>query len=114
VNLAKSIIADFHSVEAAAEAEQAFVNQFSKGQMPNEIEETLLAAGNWKILDILSETGLAGSKGEAKRLIQQGGVKLDGEKISDVQTEISLTSEKSFIIQAGKRKFLEIKSVPPA
>ncbi len=114
VQLAKSIITDFHSLDAANEAEQNFVNQFSKGQMPDVIEEASLAAGNWKILDILSETGLTASKGDAKRLIQQGGVKIDGAKISDIQLEIQISGENTYIIQAGKRRFLKIRANPNA
>jgi tyrosyl-tRNA synthetase len=54
------------------------------------------------------QTNLASSKGEARRLIEQGGVKINGEKVSDVQAEFELNGEKGFIIQVGKRKFLKI------
>ena len=108
VQLAKHIIKDFHSEEAANTAEQNFVNQFSKGQMPDDIEEVSLASNTWNLAELLTETNLASSKNEAKRLIEQGGVKIDGEKVSDVQTEIELKSQESLIIQVGKRKFLQI------
>ncbi|MGI8639712.1 MAG: tyrosine--tRNA ligase [Pyrinomonadaceae bacterium] len=108
VELAKHIIKDFHSAEAAQKAEQNFVNQFSKGQMPDEIEEVSLILQTYKLVDLLTQTNLASSKGEARRLISQGGVKIDGEKVSDVQAEVELNSGKSSIIQVGKRKFLRV------
>ena len=108
VQLAKHIIKDFHSEEDANTAEENFVNQFSKGQMPDDIEEVSLASQTWNLAELLTETNLAPSKKEAKRLIEQGGVKIDGEKVSDVQAEIKLKKQESFIIQVGKRKFLQI------
>ncbi len=109
IELAKRIIKDFHSPEAAAEAEQNFVNQFSKGQMPDEIDEISVDSQTYKIVDLLAQTNLTASKGEAKRLIEQGGVKIDGEKVSDMSAEIEVVKEKSFVIQVGKRKFLQVK-----
>ena len=61
--------------------------------MPDDIEEMSLASQSWKILDLLTETNLTESKSEARRLIQQGGVKIDGEKVSDAQTEIELNGD---------------------
>ena len=109
VNLAKQIIKDFHSLKSARAAEEEFNRRFVKKEIPDEIEETQIAAANYKIVDLLVETNLAASKGEAKRLIEQGGVKIGGEKVSNVQTEIDLATEKNFIIQVGKRKFLKVK-----
>lgn len=109
VQLAKSVISDFHTVEAANIAEQNFVNQFSKGQIPDEIDTVSLAPGVRKIVDLLIETNLTDSKGEAKRLIQQGGVKLNGEKIPDAQFELEISGDE-IVLQVGKRKFLKIKS----
>ncbi len=109
VALAKKIIEDFHSAEAAETAEQSFVNQFSKGQMPDEIDEVSVDSQNYKLIDLLLQTNLTASKGEARRLVEQGGVKIDGEKISDTSAEIEVTAESSFVIQVGKRKFLNVK-----
>ncbi|MBA3632337.1 MAG: tyrosine--tRNA ligase [Acidobacteria bacterium] len=108
VELAKYIIKDFHSEKDAEAAEQNFVNQFSKGQIPDNIEEISLARQTYKLPELLVQTNLASSKGEARRLIEQGGVKINGEKVSDVQAEFELNGEKGFIIQVGKRKFLKI------
>lgn len=107
VNLAKLVIKDFHSTEKAAEAEEEFNRRFVKREIPDEIEETSLVAGNYKLVDLLVQTNLASSKGEARRLIEQGGVKIDGEKTSNVSTEIELRDE--ILLQVGKRKFLRLK-----
>lgn len=108
VNLAKLVIKDFHSNEAAEAAEADFIARFVKKEIPDEIEETNIAAGNYNLADLLVQTNLAPSKKEAKRLIEQGGVKLNGEKFSNVSAEIELKDE--ILLQVGKRKFLKIKS----
>jgi tyrosyl-tRNA synthetase len=108
VNLAKLIIKDFHSPSAANEAEESFVRQFVKKDIPDEIEEKALASGNYKLVDLLVQTEMAASKGEAKRLIEQGGVKINGEKAANTGAEIELNNE--ILIQVGKRKFLKVKA----
>jgi tyrosyl-tRNA synthetase len=130
VNLAKLIIKDFHSLNAANEAEAEFNRRFVKKEIPDEIEETLIAAGDYKLVDLLAQTNLVGSKGEAKRLIEQGGVKLnEGKKVTNINAGIQLRPNLTVIenqhstsglevipetngilIQVGKRKFLRIKS----
>lgn len=108
VNLAKLIIKDFHSTQAAEKAEADFIARFVKKEIPDEIEETQMSAGIYNLADLLVQTNLAASKGEAKRLIEQGGVKLNAEKISNAKAEIDLKDE--ILIQVGKRKFLKIKA----
>ncbi len=108
VNLAKLIIRDFHSAEDANKAEEDFVARFVKKEMPDEIEETQISAGNYNLADLLVQTNLAPSKKEARRLIEQGGVKLNGEKVSNTNAEIELTAE--ILLQVGKRKFLKVKA----
>ena len=108
--LAKQIIEDFHKKKEADAAEQNFINQFSKGNLPDEIEEISVEAKSWNLAELLVETKLASSKKDAKRLIEQGGVRLDEEKVTDINKEIETVSEGGFLIQVGKRKFLKIKS----
>ena len=108
VALATSIIADFHSADAAREAEEDFNRRFVKKEVPDEIEEKTIGAGSYRLADLLTDTGLAASKGEAKRLIEQGGVKINGEKASATGTEIGIDAE-GVLFQVGKRKFLRIK-----
>ena len=108
VNLAKSIIRDFHSEQAADGAEGEFNRRFVKKEIPDEIDERVLAAGSYKLVDLLTETALAPSKGEAKRLITQGGVKVNGEKATDTNSIVELNGET--LLQVGKLKFLRIAS----
>ncbi len=107
VNLAKLIVKDFHSLDDANKAEENFVNQFSKGNLPDKIEETSIKAGTYKLIDLLIKTNLVPSKGEGKRLIEQGGVKINGEKATNANAEIDLKGE--ILIQVGKRKFLKVE-----
>jgi tyrosyl-tRNA synthetase len=107
VNLAKLIVRDFHSSDDANKAEENFVNQFSKGNLPDVIEERTVPDIVWALSELLYETNLASSKGEARRLIEQGGVKIDGEKILDTGLKIDVKKEP--LIQVGKRKFLKVK-----
>ncbi|MGI8495000.1 MAG: tyrosine--tRNA ligase [Pyrinomonadaceae bacterium] len=107
VRLAKSIIEDFHSAQDARGAEDEFNRLFVKKEIPDDIEETTLPAGNYKLVDLLMNTNLTASKGEAKRLIEQGGVKINGEKVTNTSNEIELKDE--ILLQVGKRKFLKVK-----
>lgn len=107
VNLAKLIIADFHSQEAAIAAEEEFVKRFVQKEVPDEIEEKTIAAGTYSLAALIADTGLAGSKGEARRLIEQGGVKVNGEKASAANAEIAIDAD-GVLLQVGKRKFLKV------
>ncbi|MEJ7847144.1 MAG: tyrosine--tRNA ligase [Pyrinomonadaceae bacterium] len=106
--LAKRVIADFHSDSAAAKAEDEFNRRFVKGGIPDKIEEKSVAAQVYKITELLALTGLAPSKGEAKRLIEQGGVKLDGEKVVSASAEIIIKKDEAILLQVGKLKFLKV------
>ena len=107
VNLAKLIINDFHSKEAAILAEEDFVKRFVQKEAPDEIEEKMVAAGSYALAQLLADIGLAASKGEARRLIEQGGVKVNGEKASAANAEIAIDVD-GVLVQVGKRKFLRI------
>ena len=109
VNLAKLIIADFHSQAAANAAEEEFVKRFVQKEVPDEIEEKAVLAGTYALAQLLADTGLAASKGEARRLIEQGGVKINGEKASAANAEIAIDSD-GVLVQVGKRKFLKVIS----
>jgi tyrosyl-tRNA synthetase len=107
VKLAKLIIKDFHSASAADAAEEEFVKRFVQKEVPDEIDERKLAAGTYALAQLLADTGLAASKGEARRLIEQGGVKVNGEKASSANAEIAIDGE-GVLLQVGKRKFLKL------
>jgi len=109
VALAKSIIRDFHSQAAAEEAEAEFTRRFVQKEVPDDIEERSVSAGSHNLAQLLADTGLAASKGEARRLIEQGGVKINGEKASAANADIEITAE-PVLLQVGKRKFLKVRS----
>ncbi|MEP7076580.1 MAG: tyrosine--tRNA ligase [Acidobacteriota bacterium] len=109
VALAKSIIRDFHSTEAATAAEEEFVKRFVQKEVPDEIEEKTFPAGTYKLAGLLVDNGLAASKGEARRLIEQGGVKINGEKATSASADLAIDST-GVVFQVGKRRFLKVVS----
>lgn len=109
VELAKRIITDFHSAADAQQAEEEFNRMFREKQLPDDIEEVSLPYSTIKLVSLLTETNLAPSKAEARRLIEQGGVRVDGEKVSAHDAEVILSSDNPYLIQVGKRKFLKVR-----
>ena len=102
--LAKEIIARFHDEASADAAEQEFINRFQKGAIPDEMPEFTFE-GEMGLASLLKEAGLVPSTSEAIRAAQQGGVKIDGEKVEDVKQ----TAQKgTFVYQVGKRKFARV------
>src|SRR5687768_17248532 len=111
VALAKTVITDFHSAEAADKAEEEFTRRFVEKGIPDEIDELQIAAGSHRLADVLAQTGLAASKGEAKRLIEQGGVKINGDKASAEGAKVDIASGESVLLQVGKLKFLKVRGL---
>ena len=107
--LAYTIIEFLHNDVIAAEAQQYFEKTVQQKELPAEISViTIPKAENlYLITDLLIKTGMAGSKAEAKRLIEQGGVEVDNEKVLETNKEIVI--EDSIIVKVGKRKYVEIK-----
>lgn len=103
LRLAKEITKEYHGAEAAQKAHDEFINVVSNKGLPEDIPEITGAVGK-NILELLVELDFAASKGDAKRLIQGGGVKIDGEKLDDFNYTVS----KGVLLQAGKRKFAKI------
>jgi len=106
--LAEEIITRFHDAGAAESAKQDFITRFTKGAMPDEMPETTLKLEHDRIgiAAMLKQAGLTSSTSESFRMIQQGAVKLDGEKISDRGLELERGSV--VVAQVGKRKFSRI------
>lgn len=102
--LAKEIIARFHSEADADAAEQEFINRFQKGAMPDEMPEFTFE-GEIGLATLLKEAGLVPSTSEAIRSAQQGGVKIDGEKVDNVKQN---AQKGTFVYQVGKRKFARV------
>ncbi len=107
--LAKTLISMYHNKEASEEAEIEFDKIFIHKEVPDDIPEIKIDNGTEiGILDLIVKVNFAPSKGEARRLVVQGGVSLDGEKISDINAKISINKTK--ILKVGKRKFIKITS----
>ena len=105
LKLAFTITREYHGDNGAKYAQDEFINVVSNKGIPEDIPEVEVVQGKC-ILDLLVELNFSVSKGEAKRLIQGGGVKLNGEKIADVNYIINI--EESVVLQAGKRKFVKL------
>ena len=105
VMLAQEIVARFHTLKAAEDALAEFEARFQKGVLPDDMPEISVASadGNIGIAQMLKQAGLVASTSEALRMIDQGGVKLDGEKISD--KALQLKAGAVVVAQVGKRKF---------
>jgi len=103
--LAQEIVARFHSRQAAADALAEFEARFQKGVLPDDMPEISVASaeGHIGIANLLKQAGLVASTSEAMRMIDQGGVKLDGEKVSD--KALQLKAGAVVVAQVGKRKF---------
>jgi tyrosyl-tRNA synthetase len=109
--LAYTITAMYHGKSAANEAKEHFEKTVINKGIPDEMEEfTFEASSSQNLVNLIKTIGFAPSNGEAKRLIQQGGVSLDGEQISDFGFEITLQSGESKVLKVGKRKFARLKA----
>jgi len=105
MRLAREIVELYHNDKAAKQAEVEFINMFRNKGMPEDIPEFKLS-GERNVIDLLELCKLVESRAEAKRLIQQGGLKIDGKAITDISKTIHLKS--GIVIQAGKRRFAKI------
>ncbi len=108
VKLAQEIIERFHDASAANKALENFEARFQRGAIPDEMDEIELSNGGqgYSIANLLKDAGLTASTSEAIRMIKQGAVKIDGEKISDPKTEIAVGTKQ--VYQVGKRKFARV------
>ncbi|WP_121664845.1 tyrosine--tRNA ligase [Metabacillus litoralis] len=106
--LAKTIVRMYHGKAEAEKAEEHFVTVFQKGTMPDEIPVvTWKGQDELSILDLVVKLELLSSKSEVRRMINNNGIKLNGEKVEDPQMEVLITDE--LVVQVGKRKFIKIK-----
>ena len=107
--LAEELVDRFHEKGEGSNCKQKFLERFQKGAMPSDIKEVNIDIENETILltNLLKTVEMTSSTSEAMRLIKQGGVKIDSEKVSDIKLEIKKGSEA--VYQVGKRKFLHIK-----
>lgn len=108
-SLGRELVGRYHGSDDAARAEENFVRRFRDNQVPDDMQILTLATDNGTILlcKALAEAGLVKSNSEGRRSIQQGGVKIDSEKVSDENCELQAGNE--YVIQVGKRRFARIK-----
>jgi tyrosyl-tRNA synthetase len=108
--LARTIVGEFHGTAAAAAAEQEFERVFSSRDLPTEIPELQVEADGETLLvsKLLLSAGLVSSNSEARRLMEQGAVRVDGEVLRDPKAELSTAPGKALLVQVGKRRFARI------
>ncbi|KPJ68143.1 MAG: tyrosine--tRNA ligase [Coxiella sp. DG_40] len=107
MQLAEEIVTRFHDQEAAQQAEKNFIARFKHGAIPEDIPE-IKVSGELPVANLLKQAGLVSSTSEAIRLIRQGAVKIDGNKIAD---NIKISCNEEHVFQVGKRRFAKIKTV---
>ncbi|WP_100408214.1 tyrosine--tRNA ligase [Bacillus solitudinis] len=107
MSLGEKFVEMYHGKEEAKQAREYFETVFQKRSLPTDIPEVIWGGETelW-IVDLLVELKMMASKGEARRMIQNGGVKLNGEKVTDVQYKVNI--ENGLIVQVGKRKFTRL------
>lgn len=103
--LAREIVTQFYGQEKAREAESYFVTVFQKKEMPDEMIEKTVEPGQYNIVDLLDDLGI-GTRSEIKRLILQGGVYLDNNRIDNIKSSVEVSNE--HILRVGKRLFIKI------
>ncbi|ANB02389.1 tyrosine--tRNA ligase [Ectothiorhodospira sp. BSL-9] len=110
--LCEELVTRFHGAAAAEQAKQAFIQRFQKGAMPDDIPEVSLAAPSegLPVANLLKQAGLVGSTSDALRMIRQGAVRMDGERLED--TSLRLPSGCAAVFQVGKRRFARVTLTP--
>lgn len=112
--LGQTIVSDFWGEEDAKKAAQEFERIFKHKEIPEEIEAIEIKSGKAKriedipLIELLVDRSIFSSRGEAKRMIRQGGVYLDGQRIEDISIKIDLAQKSEFILKIGKRKFYKL------
>jgi tyrosyl-tRNA synthetase len=106
--LGREIVTRYHGAAAAAAAEESFVSRFRDNQIPEDMPVVTLSAddGSTLLCKLLAAAGVVPSNSEGRRAIKQGGVKVNGEKVSDENLELRCNGE--YILQVGKRRFAKV------
>lgn len=107
MSLAREIVTLYHGAAAAKKAEEQFVKTFQKHETPSEISEIRIKDQALNIVDLLVKAKLAASKSEARRVIEQSGVQVDGKVVKDPNAEIKLSKD-GVLVQKGKRHFVRV------
>jgi tyrosyl-tRNA synthetase len=110
-NLAQEIVERFHGLQAALDALESFRMRFQKGAIPDNLELKILSVPDdgYPIANLLKDAGLTSSTSESYRMLKQGGVRIDGEKVGD--SKLRLTAGTTQVYQVGKRKFARVELI---
>ena len=113
--LGRRVVIDFHSAAAASAAEREFDRRFSGGALPSELGERPVAVppAGAPLPAVMVEVGFAGSNSAATRLIEQGSVRVDGERVRDRAVRFA-PDARPFVLQGGKRRVVRVVPAPPA
>ena len=111
VQLARRIVKDFYSEQDAKAAEEEFNRIFQRREAPENVDEKTVPKGSWMLRRLLVAVELAASMADARRLIDQGGVYVDGERRSHSDFQLDLNAGTSVLLKVGKRRFLRVKAV---
>ncbi|MBT1248537.1 MULTISPECIES: tyrosine--tRNA ligase [unclassified Thermosipho (in: thermotogales)] len=106
MRLAREIVAFFYDENIAKEAEENFVKVFRKKELPDEMPEVEIKRGEYNIVDLMVLVEATSSRSEAKRIVNQGGVKFDGNKVKSFKDFVTI--EKEHVLKVGKRKFFRL------
>ncbi|MFW6214065.1 MAG: tyrosine--tRNA ligase [Spirochaetota bacterium] len=109
LELARAIAEELHGTQAAAKAVEEFERVFSRRDAPSEIAALAVNGTRRAVVEVLQEVGFAASKSEGRRLIAQGGVRIDGVRVEHVEAVINLTREGT-LVQVGKRRFVRVSA----
>ncbi len=107
LRLAKEIVSMYHGADEAEKAEQYFIEIFSKKQIPDTLADVTVVEGE-KLIDVIVKAGFAESKGEARRKIEQGGVEIDGVRITDTMQAVT-ANYSGKVLKVGKKDFVRVR-----
>jgi tyrosyl-tRNA synthetase len=107
-NLAKMIVSDFWSEEEAESVAQEFERVFKRKEIPKDIEQIDIPAQKASLIELLVERNILPSRGEAKRMVRQGGVYLDGRRVEDIESKLDFNKKNEYILKIGKRRFFKL------
>jgi len=107
--LAYLIVKQYCGEEVAKKEKEEFERVFSKKELPTDIPVISVKKGKYNLVDFLFDQKLVSSKSEAKRLLLQGGIKLDSKKVEDINAMLDLENQNEILIQIGKLKFVRVK-----
>lgn len=106
MRLAREVVGYIHSPEAAARAEEEFVRVFQRRELPSDMPEFIVPSEGLNIVDLMVQAGTAATKSEARRLIQQGGVRLGDTTVDSID---QIVQPRDAVLQVGKRRFVQLR-----